>query len=38
MSANEAELLGLLEHGIGEWSFDALALHRLSDGHALSSF
>ena len=38
VSANEAELLGLLEHGIGEWSFDALALHRLSDGHALTSF
>ena len=38
VSANESELLGLLEHGIGEWSFDALALHRLSDGHALSSF
>ena len=38
VSANEAALLGLLEHGIGEWSFDALALHRLSDGHALSSF
>ena len=37
VSANESELLSLLEHGIGEWSFDALALHRLSDGHALST-
>merc|ERR1719469_1606917 len=27
----------LLEHGIPEWSFDALALHRLSNGHALST-
>ena len=37
VSSNETELLSLLEHGIGEWSFDALALHRLSNGHALST-
>lgn len=37
VSANVSELLSLLEHGISEWSFDALALHRLSDGHALST-
>jgi len=37
VSSNESELLSLLEHGIGEWSFDALALHRLSNGHALST-
>ena len=37
VSSNESELLSLLEHGIGEWSFDALALHRLSNGHSLST-
>jgi len=37
LSSDESELMRLLEHGIPEWSFDALALHRLSNGHALST-
>mmetsp|Transcript_56652 Transcript_56652/g.148736 ORF Transcript_56652/g.148736 Transcript_56652/m.148736 type:complete len:657 (+) Transcript_56652:92-2062(+) len=38
VSADEAEVLRMLEHVVNDWEFDALKLDELTGGHALQAF